>query len=415
MLMNPPDPASFGPNLLTLTLPLRVSLRHTEERRIQTAAVVEVELGGLFQDGVAVDRGTEIRSAGGHSADDPRLRSQNDVAEDVLLGGHTGDAFRDPDAEVDHRVGTQFHCGAPRDHLAHRQLEWRYRGQRDAQLSAQRGGVLGPPGLWMVFGRGYDHAVDEHAWDLHVLRAQGSHVGDSFDLDDHQAAGVVDRGGDGEGLQEQRLALHGDVAVRVGGGTAQERDIEALERLVEQVLLAADGHQLDAVFGGVVVDLAAAVAWVDECVEADPREQPGLACGGIAEQLGDHTLRQVVGLDLAVDGHLAELARHAPVAADGPFEQTFVAQPVKAAALPISLCHRERQCQIPGRAGLQKPRLQRQGQLFGKALRGETLRHDGVAVTDQRDGFLGGHDLVARGQAGQGIAGKLHRFAPLRV
>ena len=46
---------------------LGVGLGHAQKRRVQAAAVVEVELGGLIEDGVAVDRRAEIRSPGGQS------------------------------------------------------------------------------------------------------------------------------------------------------------------------------------------------------------------------------------------------------------------------------------------------------------------------------------------------------------
>ena len=51
-----------------------------------------------------------------------------------------------------------------------------------------------------------------------------------------------------------------------------KRDVD-LGGLVEQPLLAVDLDQLDEVFGGHVVDLAAAVARVDEGVQADLGEQ----------------------------------------------------------------------------------------------------------------------------------------------
>ena len=241
-----------------------------------------------------------------------------------------------------------------------------------------------------------------------------SRLGDPLHLHDHQPAGVVHRGGDGQGLQKQRLALHGDVAVRVGGGAPKERDVEPLECLVEQVLLTVDRHQLDPVFGGAFVDLPAAVAGIDKRVEANPGQQPGLTRGGIAEQLRDHALRQVVGLDLVLHGHLAELTRHPPVPPDGPLEQAFVAQPVRAPPLPVSLCHGERQRQIPRGAGLQESRLQRQGEFFGETLPGEAFHDDGVAVTDQRDGLGGGDDLVPRCHARHEFGWKLHVVAPVR-
>ena len=239
-----------------------------------------------------------------------------------------------------------------------------------------------------------------------------SRLGDPLHLHDHQPAGVVHRGGDGQGLQKERLALHGDVAVRVGGGAPKERDVEPLECLVEQVLLTVDRHQLDPVFGGAFVDLPTAVARIDKRVEANPGQQPRLSRGGIAKQLRDDPLRQVVGLDLVLHGHLAELTRHPPVPPDGALEQALVAQPVRAPPLPVSLCHGERQREIPRGAGLQESRLQRQGELFGETLPGEALHDDGVSVTDQRDGLGGGNDLVPWCHARHEFGWKIHVVAP---
>ena len=60
-------------------------------------------------------------------------------------------------------------------------------------------------------GCGDDDAVDQYSRDLHFCGTQAAALRDALHLHDHQAIGVVHRGGHGEGLQCQRLALHGDV------------------------------------------------------------------------------------------------------------------------------------------------------------------------------------------------------------
>ena len=82
--------------------------------------------------------------------------------------------------------------------------------------------------------------------------------------------------------------------------------------LVEQVFLAAERHQLDQIFGGHGVDLAAAVARVDEGAQADRGDDARLAGGDVAKQVADDALRQVVGLDLVVDRQLAAAWAPAP-------------------------------------------------------------------------------------------------------
>ena len=104
MLMKPPAPASRGPNLLTLRLPSRVGLRQAEERDVEPAAVVEVELVGLVDDRLGVDRRAEVEAAGRNAADHAGLGGQRQQVDDPLLGGDVGDAFGHADAEVDDAV-----------------------------------------------------------------------------------------------------------------------------------------------------------------------------------------------------------------------------------------------------------------------------------------------------------------------
>ena len=61
MLMKPPAPARRGPNLLDVQVAVAVGLRQAEEGDVQAAAVVEVELGRLVDDGVGVGGRAEVR------------------------------------------------------------------------------------------------------------------------------------------------------------------------------------------------------------------------------------------------------------------------------------------------------------------------------------------------------------------
>ena len=259
-------------------------------------------------------------STGWHPADDSWFGSQDDVVEDVFLRGDTGDALRHADAQIDDGVGSQFHGGPPRDHLANRQLEVGNRRQRYSQFSTHRRRVLGSPGLGVVLGGGHHDAVDEDPGDLDILGVEHRDIGDALDLHDDESTPIVHRGRDGQGFEEQCFTFHGDVAVGISGRPSQERDVQPLECLVEEIVLAVDRDQFDEVLRGLVVDLAASVARVDERVHTDAGDEARLARGGVAEQLRDDTLGQVVRLDLVFHGHLAELNRHPPVASDGPFQ-----------------------------------------------------------------------------------------------
>ena len=129
---------------------------------------------------------------------------------------------------------------------------------------------------------------------------QAAGFGQALDLHDHHAAGIMRRHGDRLRFQGQRLALHADVAERVRGGAADDADIDR-EAFVEQYFLAVEGYEFDEVFGGAGVDLAAAVARIDERAEADAGEMRRAVRGDVAEQVGDDALRQVIALDLVGD------------------------------------------------------------------------------------------------------------------
>ena len=129
--------------------------------------------------------------------------------------------------------------------------------------------------MWYSGFSATHHAVDEDAGDLDLARVERAAVGDALDLHDDEAAGVARGHGDGERLQRQRLALHRDVAVGVGGGAAHDGDIDR-EGLVEEVLLAVDLHQPHELVLARGVDLAAAVARIGEGAEPHAREVPGL-------------------------------------------------------------------------------------------------------------------------------------------
>ena len=244
-----------------------------------------------------------------------------------------------------------------------------------------------------------DDAVDQYSGDLHLTRTQAAALRDALHLHDHQAIGVVHRGSHREGLQCQRLALHGDVPLGIRGGAPQEGHIE-LERLVEQVLHGVEGDQLDAVVGRPLVDLPAAMPRVDEGPQPHPGQQAGLARGNVPEQLRDGALRQIVRLDLVLQGHLPQLGRQGPMATHGPLEQALVAQPVQPATLPVPLGDGKHEREIAGGAGLQETLLQRQRQLLGETLTHEPFDHDRVAVPYQPHRLGGRDDLVPHRRAG---------------
>ncbi len=85
-----------------IDIALGVAFGHAEASHVQPAAIVEVELLVLLDDGVGIDRGAEIEAAGRHAADHAGLGGQGDVGKNALLGRHRRHPFGHADAEIDH-------------------------------------------------------------------------------------------------------------------------------------------------------------------------------------------------------------------------------------------------------------------------------------------------------------------------
>jgi hypothetical protein len=317
MLMKPPAPARRLPNLLTLTLP-SVALRQAEHREVEAAAVVEVELIGLVDHGLGVDRRAEVQPAGRDAADHARLGAQGDEVDDALLGRHRRHALGHADAQVHQFAGAQLQRRAPRDDLARPGGHRRHLGQRHAQAPGVGRRVGRGEGLRVLLGAlGPHHAVDQHAGHLDLAGLQAAALGHLLHLGDDDAAAVVRGHRQRQGLERQRLALQRQVAVQVGRGGADQRDLDR-EGLVEQRLLAVDVDQPHQLVGGLRVELAAAQARVDEGTEADARQVPRSPRGDVAVEMGDDALRQVPGLDASFHRQLLQLGHQAPMPADHP-------------------------------------------------------------------------------------------------
>ncbi len=71
-----------------------------------------------------------------------------------------------------------------------------------------------------------DDAIDQHARHLDLARVERAAIGDALDLRDDDAATVVRRHRDRQGLERQRLVLHREIAVGVGGGRADDSDLD---------------------------------------------------------------------------------------------------------------------------------------------------------------------------------------------
>ena len=150
-------------------------------------------------------------------------------------------------------------------------------------------------------------------------------------------------------------------------------------------------HQLDQILGGRALILPPPRRGSTKVPRPTRVSVPGLAGGDVAEQVGDHALRQVVGLDLVGDGQLLQLRHQAPVAADDAPHQPVVAEVVEAALLAVALAGGIDQGQVARRAEAERVVLRRReeallqgdGDVLGEADADEAAGGDRVAVADQ--------------------------------
>ena len=167
------------------------------------------------------------------------------------------------------------------------------------------------------------------------------------------------------------------------------------ERLVEQPLLAIELDQPDEILGRRRVDLAAALARVDEGAQAHLGEGAGLAGGDVAIEVRDAALRQVVSLDPVLDRKPADLGDQPPMPADDALQEPVMAQPVQPLLLAVPLPRREQQGQVARLAGRDEALLQADQQIVRRADADEARGAQRVAAADQGHRLGQAHDLVA--------------------
>ena len=274
-----------------------------------------------------------------------RLCGERDEISDLFFVGDGGDAFGHADAEIDDAVGLEFERGAARDDFSRAVFHRRQGPCARADLRGIGGIVLRGEGLPVVLGPGHHDAIDQHARHFHLAWIERAAFGDALDLRDHDAVGIVRGHGDGERFERQRFLLHCQIAVRIAGRSPNDADIDR-ESLVEEIFLAIDFHQTDDVLLRLLVELAAAVTRIDESAKADARDMAGSVRSNVAEQMRDHALRQIIGLDLVGDGEMLQLRHQAPVATDDSAHEPLVREMVQSALLPVALACRIDQRQI---------------------------------------------------------------------
>ena len=262
---------------------------------------------------LGVGRGAEVQAARRHAADHARLGGQREQVEHCSSLATLAMPSGMPMPRLTTLFGLQLERRAPRDDLAfgpiciggidsHRHADFaaegrvvrrRRRSASDARAGATTTQSTRMPGILTC--RGFS-----------VPR-----LGDPLDLHDDDAAGIARGHRDRQRFERQRLLLHRDVAVGVGGGAAHDRDIDRAAPCRTDT--PRRRVSISSTRSSVVRALILPPPWRGSTKVPRPTRVDGarLAGGDVAEQVADHALRQVVGLDLVVDGELLQL-RHRP-------------------------------------------------------------------------------------------------------
>ena len=312
---------------------------------------------GLVDDGLCIDRGAEIESARWYPADHTRFGGHRHQIRDFFLIGDIRYAFGHADTEVDDAVGLEFERCAPRNDFAFGQFHGRNCSRACPDFTAERGVILDRECLPMVFRLCEDHTVDKNAGYLDLSRVKRAAVSYSFDLGDNQTTRVARGHRDRQHFECKRLLFHRNVAVGVGGGAANDADINR-EGAIEKKFLAVDLKNTDEIVFCALIDLAAAVARVNERSESDAREMPWALRGNVAKQMRNDALRKVIGFYPVGDSEALQFGYQAPVPADHASHQSFMAKMVEPTLFAVALASGIDQREIARLAGrFESPRL----------------------------------------------------------
>ena len=130
MLMKPPGSRQLLAKTADVEIALAIRLGEAEKRDIQAAAVIEVELVRLVDDGLCVGGGAEIEASCRNPAHHAGFGGERDQVDDVFFRRDAGDAFRHADPKIDNAVRLELHGGTPSNDLALAHPHPRYRAHR---------------------------------------------------------------------------------------------------------------------------------------------------------------------------------------------------------------------------------------------------------------------------------------------
>ena len=373
---------------------MRIELAETEKGDVEAAAGIEVELRRRVDHGAGVAREAEDGARQQFAAIDAMLDGLDIAARPHIGGDQRRHRVRDAKAEIDDHAITEFVRGAARDRLTFVERGRRRFVRRQAP-QPRHGGVEGD-----VVGHGLvrrdDDGVDPGAGNGDGMGGQGARLHALAHFDDHLAAGSVRRQRAGLSVVIGAFLGEADIALVVGIGAAQQRDMHG-EALVEQKFLAADGHDVNQRVLRAGVHPAALDARIDEGAEPDARNETGPPGADLAIELHHHAARQHIGLDGVGARHVLHARRPDPVAADHLAHEALMREAVNAARLAVADAERMDEREIARRAARQKALLDG-GEQRARLQQPAAAAHqrNRVAVADQRRGGFRRDELRAR-------------------
>ena len=111
--------------------------------------------------------------------------------------------------------------------------------------------------------------------------------------------------------------------------------------------------------------------------------------------MGDHALREAVGLDPPVERECAERRDEPPVRPDRASDQPLAGEVVEPAGAAVPLSRGEHERQVAGAAGFAEALRERDDELLGNGDPDESTDRQRVTIDDQPGGRLGRDDLRA--------------------
>ena len=249
-----------------------VTFSQAQAGQVQTAAIVEVELGSLVHISFGIDRSTEADAAEGNAADSPGFDSHGQAVADAFFVSNRRNEFRNTDTQVDDgfiaHVEEQESCPAGNDFLGIERS--RIEGfDRNRRFPGQGRIVFAIKGLLPFrFIIDLDDIVDIDARYFDQFRVERAAFDDFFDLDDDDTAAVMDGLCQRRSIERRYFLAHDDVAPFIGISPADEADIHIHAR-IEELVMAFDVDDFDKIFLGDVIEAAATDAGVGKGIEAD--------------------------------------------------------------------------------------------------------------------------------------------------